>query len=58
MAQIDYPLLARYLAEPNYEMPGVDYKLLRSRIEARALDLVDWFWANDLVRIHAFLSQW
>jgi asparagine synthase (glutamine-hydrolysing) len=58
MAQIDYPLLRHYLSDPEYEMPGVNYKLLRSRIEAQQLSLVDWFWVNDLVRIHAFLSQW
>jgi asparagine synthase (glutamine-hydrolysing) len=58
MAQIDYPRLRRYLAKPTYELPGVDYKLLMTRIDGQTLDLIDWFWANDLVRIHAFLSQW
>jgi asparagine synthase (glutamine-hydrolysing) len=58
MAQIDYPLLRRYLANRTYEMRGVDYRLLLTRIEARTLDLVDWVWVKDLVRIHAFLSQW
>jgi asparagine synthase (glutamine-hydrolysing) len=58
MSQIDYPLLRLYLVEPKYQMPGVDYKRLASRLERQALNLVDWFWVNDLVRIHAFLSQW
>ena len=58
MAQIDYPLLKRYLCNPSYEMPGVDYRLLASRLERQELNLVDWLWLNDLVRVHAFLSQW
>jgi asparagine synthase (glutamine-hydrolysing) len=58
MSQIDYPLLRRYLVTPAYRMPGVDYQLLASRLERETLNLTDWFWVNDLVRIHAFLSQW
>ena len=58
MAQIDYPLLRHYLVKPKHEMPGVNYNLLKSRLDDEKLELVDWFWANDLVRIHAFLSQW
>lgn len=58
MSQIDYPLLVRYVTKPSYEMPGVDYRILASRVERRDLNLVDWLWLNDLVRVHAFLSQW
>jgi asparagine synthetase B (glutamine-hydrolysing) len=58
MSQIDYPLLKRYLSNPSYEMPGVNYQLLASRVEQQNLNLVDWLWLNDLVRVHAFLSQW
>ena len=58
MAQIDYPLLRQYLVEPNYQLPGVDYKRVASLLERQALSLIDWFWVNDLARIHAFLSQW
>jgi hypothetical protein len=58
MSQIDYPLLQKYLAAPNYRMPGVDYEQLATRVERKALNLIDWFWVNDLVRIHAFLNQW
>jgi hypothetical protein len=58
MSQIDYPLLRRYLVEPTYQMPGVDYRLLTSRLEREELTLTDWFWVNDLVRIHAFLNRW
>jgi asparagine synthase (glutamine-hydrolysing) len=58
MSQIDYPLLERYLHNPSWQMPGVDYRLLASRLERRDLNLIDWLWLNDLVRVHAFLSQW
>jgi hypothetical protein len=36
----------------------VDYRLLASRVERQELNLIDWLWLNDLVRVHAFLSQW
>ena len=58
MSQIDYPLLKRYVSNPSYEMSGVNYQLLASRVEQQNLNLVDWLWLNDLVRVHAFLSQW
>jgi asparagine synthase (glutamine-hydrolysing) len=58
MSQIDYPLLRRYLLKPKYEMPGVNYRALASRLEREELNLIDLLWVNDLVRIHAFLNQW
>jgi len=58
MSQIDYPLLRRYLVNPAHRMSMVDYRLLASRLEREDLTLVDWFWVNDLARVHAFLDQW
>ena len=58
MAQIDYPTLRRFLTAPQYRMKGVNYSLLNRRIERKDFSLIDWFWANDLARIHAFLSLW
>jgi len=58
MAQIDYPLFERFLSRPNHRIAGVDYERLAARIENRDFKLVDFLWANDLVRIHAFLGLW
>jgi asparagine synthase (glutamine-hydrolysing) len=58
MSQIDYGLLRRYLVKPNHRMVGVNYDRLATRLERQDFKLVDWFWVNDLARIHAFLNQW
>jgi asparagine synthase (glutamine-hydrolysing) len=58
MTQIDYPLFRRYLVNPVYRMPGVDYAALASRLDREDFTLWDWVWARDLVRSHAFMSQW
>ena len=58
MSQVDYPTLRQFLIRPNYQLPGVDYRLLSDRIERQQINFVDWLWAITLVRIHAFLSLW
>jgi asparagine synthase (glutamine-hydrolysing) len=58
MSMIDYEPLRRFLLNPAYRMPGVKYDILADRIHRQDMKLVDYFWVNDLVRIHAFLSQW
>lgn len=58
MTQIDYALFRRYLTNPVYRMPGVDYAALASRLDRQDFTLWDWVWARDLVRSHAFMSQW
>jgi asparagine synthase (glutamine-hydrolysing) len=58
MAQIDYPTLRQFLVNPKHRLPGVNYRHLADRIERQDFTRLDWFWANDLVRIHAFLSLW
>ena len=58
MSQIDYPVLRRYLFAPNHRIDGVDYERLKERIEQENFNRFDWFWANELTRIHAFLSLW
>lgn len=58
LSQIDYPLLRRYLVNPRYRMPGVNYPVLASRLDRQDFTIVDLRWANDLVRIHAFMNQW
>jgi asparagine synthase (glutamine-hydrolysing) len=58
MTQIDYALIRRYLGNPTYRMPGVDYAALALRLERQDFTLWDWVWARDLVRISAFMNQW
>jgi asparagine synthase (glutamine-hydrolysing) len=58
MSQIDYAMLRRYLVNSRHRMVGVDYDRLATRLDRQDFTLIDWFWVNDLVRIHAFLNQW
>ena len=58
MAQVNYPLFRQFLVEPDHRIDGVDYRRLSARLDCEDFTLIDWLWANDLVRIHAFLSLW
>jgi asparagine synthase (glutamine-hydrolysing) len=58
MSQVDYGVLRQHLTKPEYPIVGVNYNLLAERLEKQDLSLIEWIWVNDLVRIHAFLSQW
>jgi asparagine synthase (glutamine-hydrolysing) len=58
MAHLDFDVLRRYVTKPTTRIAGVDYEKLVDRIERRDFKLVDYAWANDLLRIHVFLSQW
>ena len=58
MAHLNYDVLRRYVANPTTRIAGVDYAKLAERIERRDFKLIDYAWANDLLRIHVFLSQW
>jgi len=57
-AQMDYPMLRRFLIEPRHGIDGVDYRRLADRLERADFGLFDWVWAKDLTLIHAFLSRW
>ena len=58
MSQIDYAVLQRFLGDPSHRLPGVDYRRLAHRIEQRNLTRFEWFWAQELTRIQAFLRAW
>lgn len=58
MTGIDYPVLRKWLANPEYRVRGVDYQQLSDRLEAEDLRLYDYIWARDLAAVHAFLSLW
>lgn len=58
MSQIDYATMERLLVRPRHRVAGVDYRRLAGRLERRDFNRFDWFWAQDLTRIHAFLNEW
>jgi asparagine synthase (glutamine-hydrolysing) len=58
MSQLDYGVMKRFLTKADYRVRGVNYERLATRLDRQDLNLIDWIWVNDLVRIHAFLTQW
>jgi asparagine synthase (glutamine-hydrolysing) len=58
MNAVDYAVLRRWLLAPSYQLPGVDYHLLRDRLEREDMDITDVMWAKDLASVHAFLALW
>jgi asparagine synthetase B (glutamine-hydrolysing) len=56
--RIDYGALRRWLMKTPWRVPGVDYGLLRRRLEGEDLSLYEFIWAKDLAATHAFLSLW
>lgn len=56
-ARMDYGELKRWLINPGDRLDGVDYELLATRLEDRALGLIDYRWARDLAAAHAFLAM-
>jgi asparagine synthase (glutamine-hydrolysing) len=55
-ASADYRKLLRLVANPPVRLPGVDYRLLRKRLEGGRLDAFEASWANDLAYMHAYLN--
>ena len=58
LSHIEYETLRDFIYHGDYRMPGVNYQRLSERLGRKDFKLVDWIWANDLARIHAFLSLW
>jgi len=58
LATAEYADLRRWIFGANgYRMDGIDYKLLKDRLEREALDVLELRRARDLARIHAFVSR-
>jgi asparagine synthase (glutamine-hydrolysing) len=57
-ARIDYGELRRWLVDPGWRMPGVDYACLRDRLVSEEMDVLEFIWAKDLAATHAFVSLW
>jgi hypothetical protein len=58
LAAADYPALRRWILDSEYRVEGVDYKLLAECVNGEQMDVHELSWANDLARIHAFVSLW
>lgn len=56
-ARIDYDALSRWLRDPAWRFPGIDYDGLHAQLEARTLGVFDYIWAKDLASAHAFLAS-
>jgi hypothetical protein len=56
LAAADYESVERWIFGGDTRIEGVDYRLLRTRLEGRQLPVFELMWANDLARAHAFLE--
>ena len=54
----DYDGIRRLALDSEQRIHGVDYELLRARVEAQSMGVVELLWAYDLARAHAFLGLW
>jgi len=52
----DYAGLERWIVGSDFRVEGVDYPALAGKLERRELDVDDVVWAQDLARVHAFVS--
>jgi asparagine synthase (glutamine-hydrolysing) len=58
LATAEYPELRRWIiGTDGYRMDGIDYTMLRDRLEREELDVLELRRARDLARIHAFVSR-
>jgi asparagine synthase (glutamine-hydrolysing) len=55
-ARLDLVGMRELISSNGYEMPGVDYSVLKQRLEDGGLSLIEAMWAKDLAVIHAFME--
>lgn len=55
---VDYAGLRSWLSAPPVRLGGVDYALLRRRLDQEAMPDLELRWAHDLAYAHAFLALW
>ena len=48
--------ISELIDDSDYQMPGVDYKLLKERIVDRTAAAAEIAWAHDLAVVHAFMK--
>jgi asparagine synthase (glutamine-hydrolysing) len=58
LEKIDRKDLARWISTGAHRFDGVDYQVLRQRLESGDMNLNELDWAKNLARCHAFLARW
>jgi asparagine synthetase B (glutamine-hydrolysing) len=58
MARVDHARLRELLIDPPHRLRGIDYELLRDRLEAGDLEIGEYERAKNLAAVHAYLARW
>jgi asparagine synthase (glutamine-hydrolysing) len=58
MARADHSRLRELLIDPPHRLGGIDYELLRDRLEAGDLEIGEYERAKNLAAVHAYLARW
>jgi asparagine synthetase B (glutamine-hydrolysing) len=58
MARADHARLRELLIDPPHRLRGIDYELLRQRLEAGDLEIGEYERAKNLAAVHAYLARW
>jgi asparagine synthase (glutamine-hydrolysing) len=56
--RFDYASLGGWIGSGDFRMPGVDYAVLRRRLDRGNLGNLEYASIKDLAQVHAFLSNW
>ena len=58
MARADHARLRQLLIDPPHRLRGINYELLRERLEAGDLEIGEYERAKNLAAVHAYLARW
>jgi hypothetical protein len=50
--------LRKWILGAEHRIAGIDYGIIRRRLDDEDMDVLELRWARDLARVHAFLEQW
>ena len=58
MARADHARLRELLIDPPHRLRGIDYGILKDRLEAGDLEIGEYERAKNLAAVHAYLARW
>jgi hypothetical protein len=58
MARADNDRLRQLLIDPPHRLRGIDYGILKDRLEAGDLEIGEYERAKNLAAVHAYLARW
>jgi asparagine synthetase B (glutamine-hydrolysing) len=58
MARADHAKLRSLLVDPPHRLRGIEYDVLRERLEAGDLEIGEYERAKNLAAVHAYLARW